>query len=825
MPLEKLANNAVSVLGSGMTATQVTVPLRSGDGALMPSTGPFRFKVAGEIMLIQSRTGDTLTTYPINGSSSLPKGRGLEGTARVSHVAGDDARLIITAAGARNAFGGIVLDAPGDGTNQTAQFLEAIREIPTSPGTKLLIPNGDYVVDPIVWPAIAGLTIEGEGFPYISGANSPPMGGVRIRPSTHGGQCFQFPSGSPMNQMGLTMKNLGFTDLDVGAKRHTINSATVDNTTKIATLTLAGGSADFAVGQAIWVIDCTDLWNGRWTVLDKPDSTKIRIQYPFNPEQVIGAGLGRLGQVTVAPSSILCEIQHQTKWKLERCSATYGLKGILFNSLSGDDLSWGHVEDCNGLFNDRWLTFEGGGNFSTWITGGNFQCGDDQAGIYQASSGSFKLQGYKMDTTTPGPAVTPLLPITGDRAVGVALEQPSWASIDQLSHEIEMDCIGILAGVGDGWSWARSVVTVGGKRYGENTIVPGNKGGGKISIDKVMLQHNDTKNGRGIVVMGTKDSSGGIHTMTADIDASHFGGAGLYKSVEIGLWCYGVTVNGGGTHFAAGAGRGDGGATGDTAGISREYPDPTLIGVHILRDPAAGHAGNPQGTNLAFFKRDNVADSDYVHILDDTKQDVSTTTIISCDPAGGESGSHTMFATRDGVHFAGPIELQNTGQQIYAGTVAPNGNVAAFPGSVYFRSNGEVHTKTSGTGTSGWTQLAGGAPSTVAIPIATFTQTGALAVGLGTFHVPIKGNWTISEVRATLDVPGSASSRIDVDRNGGSLWATTGAQPTFASGDQVVSKTTFATTSLVDGDQLTADVDTAAAAAANLTVVVFAVPA
>jgi hypothetical protein len=85
---EQLKNFGVTTLSSSVTSGALSIPVAN--GALLSSSGTFRIKVDSELMLVDSRSGNTLT---INAS-----GRGAEGTTAASHSSGATVRQVITAA-------------------------------------------------------------------------------------------------------------------------------------------------------------------------------------------------------------------------------------------------------------------------------------------------------------------------------------------------------------------------------------------------------------------------------------------------------------------------------------------------------------------------------------------------------------------------------------------------------------------------------------------------------------------------------------------------------------------------------------------------------
>lgn len=129
----------------------------------------------------------------------------------------------------------------------------------------------------------------------------------------------------------------------------------------------------------------------------------------------------------------------------------------------------------------------------------------------------------------------------------------------------------------------------------------------------------------------------------------------------------------------------------------------------------------------------------------------------------------------------------------------------------------------------------GATPTTLEYPIASFTLSGTLSTGNGQFRVYIDGAWTITKVRASVGTaPVGNGIRIDIDKNSpspygtGSIFSSTGNQPTIAAAGFTNQKTAFSTSSLANADYLTCDIDTVGSngtEGSNLTVQVFGTPA
>jgi len=87
MAFLKVKNRAVSTLASGISDSDLSLTVATGEGALFPTTGDFHVTCEDEIAKCTSRTGDVLTVT-----------RAQEGTAAAAHVSGKAVKLNITAA-------------------------------------------------------------------------------------------------------------------------------------------------------------------------------------------------------------------------------------------------------------------------------------------------------------------------------------------------------------------------------------------------------------------------------------------------------------------------------------------------------------------------------------------------------------------------------------------------------------------------------------------------------------------------------------------------------------------------------------------------------
>lgn len=114
--------------------------------------------------------------------------------------------------------------------------------------------------------------------------------------------------------------------------------------------------------------------------------------------------------------------------------------------------------------------------------------------------------------------------------------------------------------------------------------------------------------------------------------------------------------------------------------------------------------------------------------------------------------------------------------------------------------------------------------SRTAITPLTFSRSGVLAVGAGTFRLYAERPMTILSVRANVGVAPSATDLIvDVNKNGVTLFTTQSARPKVLTGANTSGVAMPAITTLAAGDYLTVDIDQAGGVAADLTVQIWAV--
>lgn len=99
--------------------------------------------------------------------------------------------------------------------------------------------------------------------------------------------------------------------------------------------------------------------------------------------------------------------------------------------------------------------------------------------------------------------------------------------------------------------------------------------------------------------------------------------------------------------------------------------------------------------------------------------------------------------------------------------------------------------------------------------------TPAVAAGTIRLYNDTGSTWTLVSVRATLAVAApSGATTVDVNKNGTSIFATSGDQPSITGGGTTNKVTTILTTSVADGEYLTVDVDAVGSGAGTLIVTI-----
>ncbi len=89
MGREQFQNFATTALASSITSSSTSISLTSGSGSSFPSSGPFVIVIDTELILIASRSTDTLTV--------ASGGRGYDGTTAASHNSGTTVQLPVCA--------------------------------------------------------------------------------------------------------------------------------------------------------------------------------------------------------------------------------------------------------------------------------------------------------------------------------------------------------------------------------------------------------------------------------------------------------------------------------------------------------------------------------------------------------------------------------------------------------------------------------------------------------------------------------------------------------------------------------------------------------
>lgn len=102
MAFLKVRNRAVSTLASGISDSDTSLTVATGEGSKFPASGDFHITIEDEILKCTARSGDVLTVT-----------RAQEGTSAAAHIAGKAIELRITAA-VLDQLKTIIQDADGD---------------------------------------------------------------------------------------------------------------------------------------------------------------------------------------------------------------------------------------------------------------------------------------------------------------------------------------------------------------------------------------------------------------------------------------------------------------------------------------------------------------------------------------------------------------------------------------------------------------------------------------------------------------------------------------------------------------------------------------
>lgn len=97
---------------------------------------------------------------------------------------------------------------------------------------------------------------------------------------------------------------------------------------------------------------------------------------------------------------------------------------------------------------------------------------------------------------------------------------------------------------------------------------------------------------------------------------------------------------------------------------------------------------------------------------------------------------------------------------------------------------------------------------THAIEVHTFSVTGPLVVQTGKSRVYLEGNYTVETVRASVNTqPTGAAIRVDVNKNGTTIYTTNGNRPNIAVSTNTATANSPDITTFTSGDYITVDVD------------------
>lgn len=429
--------------------------------------------------------------------------------------------------------------APGDGTNQRVRVQNCIDSL-GGKSAYIWVPSGDYVIESpgVDSSGIGSLTVCGPGFAHGAATGSGTVGALFRSPNNTTGYTMWTHIGTgDANDSGITFSNVNW--LDPYDQQHNIASSGGVYNSGSATITFTTTSShSFGIGDAVWTRNNTNKgYNGRWIVANTPapDSTHFSVASPWNP----GAFTGTNGQVAREPKVTALKIRSALRWLVHRCAFNqmrYGLN-ITTPADPTDDASWGHASDNVFDFCDVGALYDGVGNWSTTVSGGNCRLGDDQVGYWFKPGSHQRIESLKVDTSMPSGGGNATV---GERTIGVLFENNDSFHANNIDCEMEGDSITVCSGtgtytpswsanVGGSTSWTR---TSGGT---VNTL-GGTAGSYTGEIAGLGGQHNDTNDGRAIVIKGNG---------RVDIVAPQFHGTGFRTCIEIGGSTNGCNVTGG----------------------------------------------------------------------------------------------------------------------------------------------------------------------------------------------------------------------------------------------------------------------------------------
>lgn len=430
-----------------------------------------------------------------------------------------------------------------------------------APGDKLWVPSGEYIIgSPGVTSNIDGFTVEGPTF------NMGVSGGVVFHGSGTAAYTIWTHTGSGQN--GATFANLHFEDPN--EQKRNLTSDT--NSPKGGVYSSGTGEITFNtttshpynVGDKVWTRNAWPKgFNGRWIVKAVPSSTSFTVDSPWNPGTFSFASIYNPGDpyqggfAAREPKINGLRLSSGVRWKVARCAFSQLRQGLNIHTQgsNSDDSSWGHSEDNVFTWCDVGLLYDGPGNFSTWVTGGNTKLGDDQVAYWFVTGSHQKILGMKIDTSMPNGQGKS---VVGDRTIGILFENNDGFEMAFVNYELESDSYAVVGGTGTYTpAWAANLGSNSWNRTSGSSNGSGDPSTGGVinaltgstsdwygSISNCGFQHNDSNDGKAIVLRGAGHVT---------VNAPTFQGSGFRTCIEVGGSTEGCSVIGGADQIGNGS--------------------------------------------------------------------------------------------------------------------------------------------------------------------------------------------------------------------------------------------------------------------------------
>lgn len=354
----------------------------------------------------------------------------------------------------------------GDGvTDDTAAFQSAATALVNG---GCLVGSKTYLLTSLVtMPDVGGLKFIGVGGAGIQTDTSATLttsgATVLCRGATAG---IKFSPTGQNQHHGPSIENVNFVDAGyLSTYKAAVTGARVSN---IVTLTVGTGTG-LTTGDAIMVYAATpSTFTGRFTITSNTTTTVTYSQAAAD-ETMTNGKVRRVGLAT------MLQLNGVTRSYVRRCTFTGGAVGVLtYADAAGQDASWSRVDNCHFLGNEIGMRFQGTGNYSHYISGGNIGMLNQQKGIYCDGVGQSKVVGMKFDTADGA----------GIGSVGIDYVDTQHVMIQGVGFELDLAVTAAIR-LGDG--------------------VTGSPTG---SIIGCSFQHNSTTEGTALIIRGAGVTSG-----------------------------------------------------------------------------------------------------------------------------------------------------------------------------------------------------------------------------------------------------------------------------------------------------------------------------